>query len=257
MVTIGLLLEMCSNSLLPFSFKFIVDGGLLGQDRRLLGFIIASLTAGTIAVSLAGLGRDYVFARITASVLADIRHRMFRHLQRLSMDFYAHASTGDILSRFSGDLATIETALVNALPWGVLPLLNVIANTVLLFVLDWRLALVAMLVWPMCLLGPRTFTARAVNASYCRKQDEGHTITDVQEQIASQPIVKALNLQALSLNEFSARNAQLSRSVQRVAFLSALQRIPVKLPRSRRGGSSCGILHEKVSVRKLQRVGIE
>ena len=36
-----------------------------------------------------------------------------------------------------------------------------------------------------------------------------------------------------------------------------LQRIPVKLPRSRRGGSSCGILHEKVSVRKLQRVGIE
>jgi putative ABC transport system substrate-binding protein len=42
-----------------------------------------------------------------------------------------------------------------------------------------------------------------------------------------------------------------------VAMPDILQRIPVKLPRSRRGGSSCGILHEKVSVRKLQRVGIE
>jgi ATP-binding cassette subfamily B protein len=221
LVLTGLLLEMCFSSLLPFSFKFIVDDGVLGQNRRLLAMIIAGLATGAIAVSLIGLGRDYLFSRITASVLAEIRIRMFRHLQRLSMDFYAHARSGDILSRFSGDLATVETALVNALPWGALPLLHVIANTVLLFVLDFYLAMVAMLVWPMCLVGPRVFTPRAVDASYRRKQDEGRTITDVQEQIALQPIVKALDLHALSLTEFRARNAKLSRSVLRAALLSA------------------------------------
>ena len=42
-----------------------------------------------------------------------------------------------------------------------------------------------------------------------------------------------------------------------IVFIFALQRIPVKLTRSRRGGSSCGILHEKVSVRKHRHVGIE
>ena len=207
--------------MLPFSLKFIVDDGLLGQNHRLLTIIIAGLTTGAVAVALVGLGRDYLFSRITASVLTEIRDRMFRHLQRLSMDFYARAHSGDILSRFSGDLASVEIALVNALPWGVLPLLHVIANTALLFVLDFRLAMMAMLVWPMCLVGPRVFTPRAVSASYRRKQDEGSIITDVQEQIASQPIVKALDLHALSLTKFSARNVRLSRSVLRAALLSA------------------------------------
>lgn len=222
LIGIGLLLEMGFNSLVPFSFKFIVDDGLVGQDHQLLVSIITGLAIGAVVVSVAGLGRDYLYAKVASAVLADMRYRMFAHLQRLSMDYYARSRAGDILSRFSGDLAAVETALANALPWGVLPALDVVANTALLFFLDWRLALVAMLVWPLCLFGPRVFAPRAVEASYLRKQDEGDTITAVQENIASQPIVKALNLQKMSMQAFSGSNDKLTRSVLRVSFFSAM-----------------------------------
>jgi ATP-binding cassette subfamily B protein len=222
LIGLGLLLEMSFNSLVPFSFKYIVDDGLVGGKHELLIMIVTGLGIGAVLVSVAGLGRDYLYARVVAAVLGDIRYRMFDQLQRQSMDFYARARGGDILARFSGDLASIETALGNALAWGVLPALYVAANTVLLFVLDWRLAFVALLVWPLCLLGPGAFASRAVQATRLRKHDEGRTITTVQENIASQLVVKAFGLQRVSLDGFARNNQRLTRSVLRVSFFSAL-----------------------------------
>jgi ATP-binding cassette, subfamily B, bacterial len=222
LIMVGLLIEMSFNALVPFSFKFIVDQGLVGGDRNLLIEIVIGLAVGAVLVSVTGLARDYLYARVAARILANIRQRMFSHLQRLSMDFYGRARTGDILSRFSGDLAAVETSLANALPWGVLPALDVVATTVLLFVLDWRLALLAMLVWPMCLLGPRVFAPRAVAASYVRKRNEGETMAAVQDNLAGQPLVKALNLQSQAQHAFDASNDQLTTSVRRVSFYSAM-----------------------------------
>ena len=124
LILLGLLLEMAFNALLPFSFRFIVDDGLLGGNHTLLAWIVGAGAAAAITVSVVGLGRDYLFARLVARVLADLRHTMFTKLQRLSLDFYGRTRVGDILGRFSGDLAAVETALTNAVPWGILPALE-------------------------------------------------------------------------------------------------------------------------------------
>jgi len=221
-VVAGLVFEMAFSSALPFSFKFIVDDGLVGQNHRLLITILAALAGGALVVSAVGLLRDFLFARLAAQVLCDLRAAMFAQLQRLSIDFYGRTSAGDVLSRFSGDVGSIETALANAIPWGVLPVLDVCANTALLFWLDWRLALVAMLVWPLCLLGPRIFAPRAVDASYARKQDEGCALALVQENVQSQPAVKVLGLQDEAGRIFGQCNARLAKSVLRVSFFSAM-----------------------------------
>jgi ATP-binding cassette subfamily B protein len=104
---------------------------------------------------------------------------LFSQLQRLSLAFFSRSRSGDVLGRFSTDLGAVEIALTNAIPWGVLPTLDVVANTALLLWLDWRLALVALLSWPVCLLGPRLFARRAVAASYARKHDEGAALAMV------------------------------------------------------------------------------
>ncbi len=222
LILLGLLLEMAFNALLPFSFRFIVDDGLLGGNHTLLAWIVGAGAAAAITVSVVGLGRDYLFARLVARVLADLRHTMFTKLQRLSLDFYGRTRVGDILGRFSGDLAAVETALTNAVPWGILPALDVAATTVLLFVLDWHLALVAMLVWPLCLMGPRVFAPRAVAASLARREDEGAALSLVQENTTSQPLVKAFNLERAAIAGFQTRNQALGRSTLRVSFFSAL-----------------------------------
>lgn len=222
LVALGLLFEMSFSSALPFSFKFIVDYGLVGKNHTLLVGILAGLAVFALLVSGLGLLRDYLYARLASEVLGDLRGALFRRLQQLSVDFFSRCSAGDVLSRFSGDLGAIETALANAIPWGVLPGLEVVANTALLFWLDWRLALMAMLVWPMCLLGPRIFAPRALTASYARKKDEGAALSLVQENVQAQPAVKVLNLQDETQRIFDASNAKLGLSIRRVGFYSAL-----------------------------------
>ncbi len=222
LVALGIVLEMAFASALPFSLKFIIDDGLIGGDHRLLIAIVIALAIGGLAISVIGLARDFVFARLAAAALGALRARLFAHLQRLSLDFYGRSRSGDVLGRFSNDLASVETALINAIPWGVLPALDVIANTGLLFLLDWRLALVAVLAWPLCLLAPRIFAKRAVAASYHRKQDEGALLAVVQENVQAQPLVKALNLQAEATRQFDGHNARLMARARRVGFLSAM-----------------------------------
>lgn len=222
LVGLGLVLEMAFGSLVPFSFKYIVDEALLGRNGQLLVTILAGLGAGAVVVSVSGLGRDYLYAQICARVLRDLRERMFSHLQGLSLDFYARVKVGDVLTRFTGDLGVVEHAMGAAVPWGLLPALDVLTNSVLLFVIDWRLALVAMLVFPLCLLGPRIFAPRAAGASYHRRLSEAGMTANLQEHLVSQPAIKAFSLEGRALGNFTKHNTRLAGSALRLGFFSAL-----------------------------------
>src|SRR5665213_1423435 len=77
----SVLLEMAFYSGLPFSFRFIVDDGLLAHNRRLLFQLIGALGAGAVIVALTSFLRDRLYARLTATVLTELRAEMFDHLQ--------------------------------------------------------------------------------------------------------------------------------------------------------------------------------
>ncbi len=222
LIVVGSLLEMGFNTLVPLSFRYLIDIVLPQRNRRDLFLVVAILCGGLIVVTLATLGRDYIYAKTGNGILSDIRFRLFSHLQILSMDFYARAQVGDILARFSTDLAGIEHSLSLAVPWGIVPLFDVVASTVLLFVLDWRLALAAMLIWPLCLVGPRILAPRASEASDRRKKDEASAISAIQENIGAQAVVKAYGLEGLALSSFRTRNSALLSSSVRLSFLSGL-----------------------------------
>ncbi len=217
-----LLLEMAFYSSLPICFKLVVDEVLLKGNGKLLSRLLELLSVGVALVAVVGLGRDYLAARVFAGMMGDLRARLFDHLQRLSLSHYARASTGETLNRFSGDMATVEHALTAAIPWAGLPGLDVLASTALLFALDWRLALLAMLVFPLALAGPRLIAPRATRASYERKLEEARTLSQVQENISAQPVVKAFGLQDLARRRFGERNLILMRSGVRLGFLNSL-----------------------------------
>jgi len=119
----------------------------------------------------------------------------------------------------SAAIAATSNAIERRAPVQILALVLYLARFIAPY---WRLALVAMLVWPLFLLGLRIFAPRRVDASYARKQDEGGAHAIIQENVQSQPIIKALNLQNEAMHVFGLRNAQLAKSVLRVSFLSAL-----------------------------------
>ena len=191
----GLLIEMAFNAAVPMSFKYLVDYAIVPRNEKVLFAILAGLTGGVVVVSAAGLGCDYLYAKFSTGVLNDLRWRMFTHLQRLSMNFFARSQAADILARFSTDLAAFENALELAVVECVLPALELVLSAFLLFTLNWQLAIIAMLAVPICLMGPRLITPRAVKAGYQCKQNQATTSGNVQENIASQPVIKAFGLE--------------------------------------------------------------
>ena len=206
-----LLVEAAFNAFLPLSFSFLIDKALIPKDKEALVVILVALAVAVIVAGAVGLGRDRLYANLTARVVADLRLRLFEHLQGLSIGFFQRTQLGDVLSRFSGDLIAVENAFASALAWAVAPGLDVCVYTVILFVLDWRLALVSMLVWPIALLGPRHFAPQAVGASVEKKQLEAATLSVVQENVSGQPVVKAFSLEQPWLESFEERSEKLRR----------------------------------------------
>ena len=119
-VLLCLVIESLYYAGLPFSFQYVIDVGLLGNDRRTLVLLISGLAAGAVLVALLGFLRDYLYARLTARVLNDVRAAMFDHLQTLSLGFFTANRAGDILARFSTDISTIEKAAATVVSWVVM-----------------------------------------------------------------------------------------------------------------------------------------
>jgi ATP-binding cassette subfamily B protein len=217
----GLLIEMVFYAAVPMSFKYLVDYAIIPRNERILIAILTGLACSLVVASAAGLGLDYLYAKFTTGVLNDLRWRMFTHLQRLSMNFYARAQATDIISRFSSDLSSLDRALVSALDGCALPALELVLSAVLLFTLEWRLGLIAMLAIPACFAGPRLITPRAAAAGTLRKQNESQTAGTVQENISGQSIIKAFSLEKSMLSRFAERIASQAAASLRVSFLSS------------------------------------
>jgi ATP-binding cassette subfamily B protein len=218
----GLLIEMAFSAAVPMSFKYLVDYAIVPKNEKILIVILVALAASLIVASAAGLGLDYLYAKFSTNVLNDLRWKMFKHLQRLSMNFFARSQAADIIARFSNDLTSFDRALGSALEGCALPALEIVLSAVLLFLLDWRLGLIAMLAIPACFMGPRAITPRASAAGYLRKQHESQTASTIQENISGQSIIKAFSLEKSMLARFAERIALQAAASLRVSFLSSL-----------------------------------
>ena len=222
-----LLIDVAFTTAWPLGFKTIIDTALPARDARVLAIVLGALLVGVTIASAASFGRDYLYADLNAHVLGDIRRAVFTHLQSLSLDFYARVGTGDIMARFSSDLAAIEHALVMAMPSAILSGLIIVVGAALLFLLDWRLATLTVVGLVVCVLAPRGVARRASSAGYGAKQQHGRLADTVQENVTSQTVVKAFGLQRHALSGFEQQSRELAAATRRFGFLSYLvERLP-------------------------------
>ena len=221
-VLVCILIESLYYAGLPFSFQYVIDVGLLGSDRRALVLLIAGLAGGAVLVALLGFIRDYLYARLTANVFNDVRAAMFDHLQTLSMGFFTANRAGDTLTRFSTDISTIEKAAATVVSWVVMPGLDVLFSTVLLFALNWKLALISLLVWPLTIVVPGVFARRLVEESSRRNVEEGAILSVVNENLTAQVVVKTFGLAEFSRSAFRTRLRDVGSRIVRIGWLSGL-----------------------------------
>lgn len=217
-----LAVDVAFKNVWPLSFKFLIDRGLVERNAPVLFASLAVLFGSVLLAMLCAVIRDYLYAHVGSRVMHDVRTRLFTHLQRLPMAFFGRTRTGDIMARFSTDLAAVENSLSWVMASLVLNSTNVLVSAVVLFTLEWRLALITLGGLVICVAMPRRFADHAGETGYRKKAAEGELGSVVQESATSQPAVRAFGLESRTLAGFVRQSLDWAQLARRFYFFANL-----------------------------------
>jgi ATP-binding cassette subfamily B protein len=133
----------------PLIYREIINVGIMRGDTRLivrLALLIALLGLGDAGF---GLAQTYLASRIGGNIVLSLRSKLFEHIQQMPLAFFTRAQTGALVSRLSNDVAGARTAFTDLLSNVVGNLITVSLILGAMFVLSWRISLVAVVLVPV------------------------------------------------------------------------------------------------------------
>jgi ATP-binding cassette subfamily B protein len=133
-------------------------------DTHLLGWLVVAFVAvGALGIAF-GYAQTYFTGWTGERMLADLRNQLFRHLQRLSLGFYERNRAGVIISRLTNDVEALDQLVTDGVTSLVQNTLTLVGTAIVLFFLDWRLALASLTVMPLMALATAWFRKRSGRA---------------------------------------------------------------------------------------------
>ena len=223
--------------------KFLVTGGADGLSRA-FSFVpalqrvdraqalIALPVLILVVAALKGVayfGQFHLMGMLGQRVIARLRRDYLQSLLAQPPAFYAQAQTGDLLSRFSADMAHVERAVTYATASYLRDALSVLSLAVLAFVLDWRLALVAFIGLP-ALAVPVSRLAKKLKRRATQSQESlGRLTALVQEGLWGIRVIQAYGMESRELTRFDRENSQVLRAETKAAKARSLGPAVVEL----------------------------
>jgi ATP-binding cassette subfamily B protein len=190
----------------PYLAGLAIDKGISERDLGTLTWIVAAfLLAGVAAFALSG-AQTYLTGWVGERGLADLRTRLFSHLQRLSLGYYERNRTGAIVSRITNDVEALDQLVTDGVSSLVQNGLLLVGTAVVLFFLDWRLALATLVVLPLMGLATAWFRMRS-NRAYRRVRERlGLVTATLAEDISGMRVVQSFTREPTSQTSFRGVN---------------------------------------------------
>jgi ABC-type multidrug transport system fused ATPase/permease subunit len=188
----------------PYLAKYALDDAVNGRTGTKLVVVVAIF----VAAGLANWGMTYVETYLTGwvgeRILADLRNQLFEHLQRLSLGFYERNRAGVIISRLTNDVEAIDQLVTDGVTTLVQSTLTLVGTAVLLFVLDWRLALATCAVIPLMSVATILFRRRSASAYAAVRERLGLVTAMLAEDIAGMRVVQSFTREQAAYANFRA-----------------------------------------------------
>jgi ATP-binding cassette subfamily B protein len=188
----------------PYLAKYALDDAVQGHGGSRLFLVVAIF----VVAGLANWGMTYVETYLTGwvgeRILADLRVRLFAHLQRLSLGFYERNRAGVIISRLTNDVEAIDQLVTDGVTSLVQNSLTLLGTAIILFVLDWRLALATCSVIPLMAVATAIFRTRSARAYAEVRERLGLVTATLAEDIAGMRIVQAFTREQPAFDNFRA-----------------------------------------------------
>jgi len=150
--------------------------------------------------------QNYIMSDVGQRVIRDVRNKVYDKLQTLSLEYFAHKRSGELISRITNDVKLIENAVSYALTDLIYQSFNVIAFAVTTFLINWKLALISIVVLPMVAI-PMYSVGKVLRKLSKKSQEKIADINSLLvETFTGVRIVKAFCAEARELERFKSRN---------------------------------------------------
>ena len=180
---------MASVVVLPYLVGAIVDHAVTGESDGLAMLFVFLLIAGAVQAVGIGVRRYYGFW-LSYRAEADVRNRIFTHIQRMEFNFHDATSTGELMARASSDLSQMRLIL-SMLPITVANLAMFLVVTAVLIVIDPVLGSVAALMIPALMLTSARFASRVVGYSFELQEQLSGLSHVVEESVTGIEVIKS------------------------------------------------------------------
>src|SRR5438128_4312630 len=206
----------------PYLAKYALDDAIKHRGGTQLYVVVAIF----VAAGLANWGMTYVETYLTGwvgeRILADLRNRLFDHLQQLSLGFYERNRAGVIISRLTNDVEALDQLVTDGVTSLFQNTLTLFGSAIILFFLDWRLALATLAVFPFMSVATAIFRRRSSRA-YRRVRERLGTVTaTLQEGISGMRVVHSFAREQKELERFQDVNAHYREANQETVVLNGL-----------------------------------
>jgi ATP-binding cassette subfamily B protein len=192
---LGALLWMAMVVTIPYLVGQAVDGAVVDGDRSVIWpILIGLIVAGAIQAVGIGLRRYFGF-KLSYRAEADIRNRLFTHIQRMAFSFHDVTSTGELMARASSDLSQLRLILA-MLPITLANLTMFLLVAVVLIVIDPVLGSVAALMVPALLYTSARFANRVVGYSFDLQERLSELAHVVEESVTGIEVIKSYGQEA-------------------------------------------------------------
>jgi len=197
-----------------------LEGFFLKKDMemlRLLPFVIVLLF---LLKGVFNYGQSYLMNFVGLRIIADLREKLYNHLQNLSLSFFTKTPTGILISRITNDVNLIQGSVSSTITGLLKDAFTIIFLVGVVLYRDWKLAIVAFIIFPLAIIPIKEFGKRMRKFARKGQQRIGLLTTLLHETITGNRIVKAFNMEDYERRRFAEENERL--------FKTFLKRVKVR-----------------------------
>jgi ATP-binding cassette subfamily B protein len=219
-VLLMILIAAALGILPAFLLREVIDEALPERNNALLSALVGGMIAIAILTGVLAVFQTLLSNQVGQRVMHDLRSAVYQHLQRLSLAFFTRTRTGEVQARIASDIGGVQTVVTSTATSIVSNVTTVLATTIGMFVLDWRLALFSLGLLPLFVLLTRRVGAERKRITATRQA----TIADM-----SSLVQESLSVSGILLGKTMGRSRELAERFEeessRLADLEVRQRM--------------------------------
>ncbi|MGH7881031.1 MAG: ABC transporter transmembrane domain-containing protein, partial [Candidatus Binataceae bacterium] len=221
LLLITMLVLSATNGVITLLIKRFIDQLSGRHDLAALRILSLEVLALFLTRAAADFGSDYLQAYVGQKITLDLRSGLNERLQNQSLAFFNRTSTGAMMSRVINDVGLVTSGAINSLFSIFGDSASLIAVLAAAIYIDWRLALIAFVVFPAAVLPVATFSKRMRRMTRAAQQQMSGLNVLLQETYQGNRVVKAFGMEEYERGRFHRELRRLFRISMRVARIKA------------------------------------